>query len=791
MRFSYQWLKQWVQIELDANDLADKLTAAGLEVDQVRPVAASFSGVCVAEIVSCEAHPDADKLKLCQVDAGDGDKQQVVCGAPNAKAGMKIPFARIGAELAGGFKIKKAKLRGIESFGMACSAKELGLSDDHSGLMELPADAPLGMDFREYLQLDDFSIDLELTPNRGDCLGIQGLARDVSAICHCEFTPVEILPVEATISDKFSIDLEDHKACPRYAGRVIRNVNVDAVTPLWMVEALRRSGVRSISAVVDVTNYVMLELGQPMHAFDLDTLNGGIIVRRGRQGEKLVLLDEKEVDLDESLLLICDANGPVALAGIMGGLLTGVTGKTCNIFLESAWFEPAVISGKARTLGLHTDASHRFERGVDPAGQEKALERMTRLLLDITGGDAGPVTIAESAKDIPVQNPVALRLSRLNRVLGSQLSESEVTSILGSLGMQFTVSEEVWTVTAPSSRFDIEIEEDLIEEVARIHGYDSLPATLPAGEIRLAAISEREVALTQIREAMCADGYQEAINYSFVDLNLLKTLSMDANALALANPISSDMNVMRTSLFPGLLTSLIRNIRRQQERVRLFETGLTFVQHEKLIETDHIGAVVCGNVNPEQWGTKSREVDFYDLKGSVQSLLNLRGTGGSCEFVSAKHAWLHPGKSADVMVDGKVLGWLGAVHPGVLAELEIKRSVLAFELSIKGISKREIPSANIISHFPSVRRDLAFLLPEQVKYQQVKDQVIEIAGQLLADLVIFDVFSGQNVEKGYKSLAIGLILQDVSCTLTDEVVDSLMHEIIVALESKLNAQHRG
>ncbi len=791
MRFSYQWLKQWVQLDIDVFDLAEKLTASGLEADQVLPVAAPFSGICVAEIISCEAHPDADKLTLCQVDAGDGDHLQVVCGAPNAAAGMKIPFAKVGAELGEGFKIKKAKLRGIESFGMACSAKELGLSDDHSGLMALADDAPLGMDFREYLGLDDFSVDLELTLNRGDCLGIRGLAQDVSASCKSVFTPLEIRAVKPAIDDQLDILLEDEEGCPRYAGRVIRGVDVGAATPLWMVESLRRCGVRSISVVVDVSNFVMLELGQPMHAFDLDALQGGIVVRRGRSDEKLVLLDDKEIDINEKLLTICDSKGPVALAGIMGGLATGVTELSKNVFLESAWFEPSIISGRARALGLHTDASHRFERGVDPARQVEAIERMTGLLMDIAGGEPGPVTVAESPGNLPQQKPVSLRLERLNRVLGSSLGADEVSGILKSLGMETDENSDGWSVKAPSGRFDIEIEEDLIEEVARIHGYDALPASLPAGEIRLGTSSEGQIELTRLRESMCAAGYHEAINYSFVDRSLLETLKLDEYVLPLANPISTDMDVMRTSLLPGLLRSLSRNTRRQQERVRLFETGVVFLQGEKLDEIDRIAAVACGSAKPEQWGTTGRALDFFDLKRDIQSLLDLRGDTGSSEFTHAEYAWLHPGQSAAVSVDQGLIGWAGAIHPGILAQLDIRLPVLAFELDLYGLLKREILYAKNISQFPSVRRDLAFLVPDGVIYQQVRDCVAEIAGELLANLLIFDVYTGQNVEKGYKSLAIGLILQDVSCTLTDEVVDSLMLKVIRALESGLNAQHRG
>jgi phenylalanyl-tRNA synthetase beta chain len=755
-------------------------------------VAGDFSGVVVGEILACEKHPDANKLSVCQVDDGSGEPLQVVCGAPNARAGLKMPFARVGAKLGEDFEIGKANLRGVESFGMACSGRELGLSEDHSGLMELPVDAVTGEDFRAWLGLDDQVIDLELTPNRADCLGILGLARDVSAILGTNYTPLDIEPVAPVIEDCFDVELIDAEDCPRFGARIIRGIDPTAPTPLWMVEALRRSGIRSISAVVDCTNYVLMELGQPMHAYDLDTLKGGITVRRGKPGETLVLLDEKEIELDGKLLAICDASGPVGLGGIMGGLGTGVTDSTTNVLLEAAWFRPATIMGRARELGMHTDASHRFERGVDPQGQERAIERITGLLLDICGGQAGPLKITEVPDLVPANQPVLLRIARLNRVLGTDISTAEVRDILDSLGMAVSETDGGWQVTGPSSRFDIEIEEDLIEEVARIYGYNRLPATPPAGELQLGAVSEREVALNPIRENLFARGYQEALTYAFVDRKLLETLHMEEGALPLANPISSDMDVMRTALLPGLLTALARNLRRQQNRVRLFETGKVFIQQETLHEIERGGAVVCGTALPEQWNEQKRGVDFYDLKGDAEALLALRGIEGQMvEFLPTERPWLHPGQAAELLIDGEVSGWLGQVHPAVLAALDIKLPVFAFEFDLERINKREIPSTNNISQFPSVRRDLAFLVPESVNYNEIKALVTELAGQLLAKLVLFDQFSGQSVETGYKSLAIGLILQDVSCTLTDEVVDSLVDGVINELQSKLDAQLRG
>ncbi len=791
MLFSVNWLKKWVDIDLPVDELAEKLTASGLEVDTVEPVAAAFSEIVVAEIIACEAHPNADKLQICSIDFGGSEPAQVVCGAPNARAGIRIPLAKVGATIGDDFKIRKAKLRGVESFGMACSARELGLSDDHSGLMELPLDAPLGTDLRDYLELDDYAIEVELTPNRADCLSIQGMAQDVSASCNTALTALEIAPVTASVEDSIEVTLEAAEHCPRYVGRIIRGIDPTAATPLWMVEALRRSGIRSISATVDATNYVLMELGQPMHAFDLDRLQGNISVRLGRDGETLELLDGKQVELDDSLLAICDEAGPVALAGIMGGLDSGVTDATSNILLESAYFKPSTISGKARDMGLHTDASHRFERGVDPQGQVRAIDRITALLLDIAGGEAGPLIHAVSEAHLPVQNKVSLRLARLNRVLGIELEESEVGAILENLRMSPEFDQGVWMVTAPSDRFDIEIEEDLIEEVARIFGYDNIPAALPAGELDPGIVAEGQVSLRNIQQALCAAGYTEVINYSFTSRTLLGQFSMDEHVLPLANPLNADLEVMRTALLPGLMETLSRNLRRQQSRVRFFETGTVFDQEDELTESWHVAAVANGSFVPEQWGIASRTTDFFDLKGDLESMLALRGETGEVEFRNTQLPWLHPGQAAMVSIDGVDIGWAGSVHPSILKQLEIKGSVLAFELDINLLSKREIAYTKEISRFPSVRRDIALFVPEKISFAEIKRNVIDLSGDLLINLVLFDLYSGQNVEKGYKSLAIGLILQNVSCTLTDEVVDSLVQNVVQGLEERLDAQLRG
>ncbi len=792
MKFSVNWLKQWVELDLSAAQLAERLTASGLEVDSVAPVANDFDGIVIAEIESCRPHPDADKLSLCTVNDGSAERLQIVCGAPNARPGIRVPLARIGGRIGADFSIKKAKLRGVESHGMLCSARELGLSDDHSGLMELPKDAELGVNFHDWLALDDHSIEIDLTPNRADCLSIRGLARDVSASCASEFIEHEIAPVAASSDRRFPIRLEDKEGCPRYVGRVIENVNAAAITPLWMQEALRRSGVRSISAIVDVSNYVMLELGQPMHAFDLDKLDSEIIVRRGRSDEQLVLLDGTEVEVGAGVLAICDVNGPVALAGIMGGDASAVSDDTQNILLESAWFNPAVIMGKARDYGMHTDASHRFERGVDPQGQSRAVERASQLVLEICGGQAGPTMVEESPDLLPAAIPVRLRLPRLNKLIGVEFRQRNVEQILLRLGMmaQFDEVEQTWAVIAPSARVDIAIEEDLIEEVARIHGYNNIPVKKPGGEVQVGSAARHEVSLAQVRGLLTAAAYQEAINYSFVDIMQLEAVFQSEYALPLANPLSADLGVLRTTLLPGLLAALNRNLRRQHARVRLFETGLVFLQSESLLEVPRIAAVACGSALPEQWAAASRAIDYFDIKGDVERLLALRG----CDDVTFEplHApWAHPGASASVLIDEQCIGWCGAVHPQVLKSLDIDCEVFAFELDLELIQRRQVQAARPFSKFPSIRRDIAIWLPEQTTYAEVQACILDSAGELLQNLVVFDVYHDQKSKKGYKSLAIGLILQNVSSTLTDEIADPVIQQVISNLCSRLSAELRG
>lgn len=790
MKFSVNWLKQWVPLDLTAREIADRMTAAGLEVDSVEPVAGDFDGVVVAEIEACRPHPNADKLSLCTVNDGSELRLQIVCGAPNARAGVRVPLARLGARLSADLRIRKARLRGVESNGMLCSAQELGLSDDHSGLMELPADAPLGEDLRRWLALDDSSIEVDLTPNRADCLSIQGLARDVAASCDAEVVRPAIPPVAAVIDQRLPIRLDCPEDCPRYVGRVIGGVNAAAVTPMWLRETLRRCGVRSISPVVDVTNYVLLELGQPMHAFDRDTLDREIVVRRGQAGEKLLLLDGSEVALDDSVLAICDAAGPVALAGIMGGDATAVRPQSRNILLESAWFRPATIMGKARAFGLHTDASHRFERGVDPQGQVAAIERATALVLEICGGEPGPLLLAEQPQRLPVVHTVRLRHERLNRIVGLAFERDAVERILTRLGMAVAYSDGAWDVTPPSSRMDIAIEEDLIEEVARIHGYERIPEAAPSGQLAAGSAASHDVPLSHLALSLCAAGYQEVINYSFLDRRRLASFHQAQSALPLANPLSADMDVMRTALLPGLVAAADYNVRRQHDRVRLFEFGRAYQQATEFREIHRVAAVAVGSVWPEQWAEKPRAVDFFDIRADVEHLLALRA-GEAANFSPLDAPWAHPGASARIELEGTSVGWCGALHPSVLRAVDVDYPVWAFELDLELLLRRSVPLARKLSRFPSIRRDIAVWLPRQVSYTEVRDCIEAAAGELLQNLVVFDVYCDENLKKDYKSLAIGLILQNVSSTLTEAIVDPVIRHVVTALEQRLGATLRG
>ncbi|WP_111411770.1 phenylalanine--tRNA ligase subunit beta [Billgrantia lactosivorans] len=793
MKFSEQWLREWVSPQLGVQGLADQITMAGLEVDAVEPVASPFSGVVVAEVVDKHQHPDADKLNVCQVVDGSGEAVQVVCGAPNVAVGQKVPFARVGAVLPGDFSIKKAKLRGVESRGMICSASELGLAEETSGgILVLPADAPVGEDFRAWMGLDDHTVEVDLTPNRGDCLSLKGLAREVGVLNRLPLTPPVIEPVPASHDETFPLRVEDAERCPRYIGRLIKGVDVTVATPLWMVERLRRSGIRSIDPVVDVTNYVMLELGQPLHAFDCDNLHGAVVVRLARQGEQLTLLDGQEISLEDSTLVIADERGPLAIAGVMGGEHSGVGPATREIFLESAFFSPLAVAGQARSYGLHTDASHRFERGVDPRLTRDAVERATTLLLAITGGEPGPLVEAVSDAHLPAEREVTLRAARLEQALCKALPGEEVQEILERLGMQVNATEAGWRAQVPSWRFDIAIEEDLIEEVARIHGYNRLPVRRPAARLALRPDHEARTPLARLRRQMVARGYQEAVTYSFVAPELQRALLPDAVSPRLANPISSDLAVMRASLFPGLVRALEYNLNRQQSRVRLFETGLIFRgELDELEQTPMVGALACGERFPEGWAGGREKVDFFDLKGDLESLIALGGEAGAWRFEPGEHPALHPGQSARIVHRGEPVGWIGALHPGVKAELGLKVEVFLFEVRQEALTHGVLPRFEPLSRYPEVRRDLAFLLAEDRPVQALLDCVRRQAGEWLQELSLFDVYQGKGVPEGSKSVALGLTWQHPSRTLNDEEINQLVDAIVAESQLHLGAELRG
>lgn len=792
MKFSEQWLREWVKPAINTQQLADQLSLAGLEVDAVEAVAGEFDGVVVGEILSAEPHPNADKLQVCQVSDGK-DTHQVVCGAPNARAGLKTAFARVGANLPGDFRIKRAKLRQVESFGMLCAEDELGLSEDHGGIMELAADAPVGTDLREYLNLNDALIDVDLTPNRGDCLSIAGMAREVGVLNKTAVAPVTIASVAAQCDDTFAVTLQAPDACPRYVGRVIRNINPGAITPLWMVEKLRRSGIRSIDPVVDVTNYVLLELGQPMHAFDLNCLQGSLQVRLARAGETLRLLDGQEVSLNDDTLVIADEARALAMAGIMGGEGSGVTDTTRDIFLESAFFNPLSIVGRARAYGLHTDSSHRFERGVDWQLQRQAIERATALLLEIVGGEPGPVTEVVSERDLPLQPQVRLRHDKVTAMLALELPAAEIEEILTRLGMTLTAQgEREWRVAVPSYRFDITLEVDLIEEIARVYGYDNLPVRTPKAQLPLPPIVEAEVDSKRLRRHLISRGYQEAITYSFIEAGLSRQFDPKHEALALANPISAEMAVMRTTLWPGLSKAVQYNQNRQQPRVRLFEIGQRFLpQGDQLLQENVIAGIATGNRDAEGWNAVKDKLDFFDIKGDLESLLSLGGCAEAFQFVQGEHPALHPGQCARIEREGKTVGFIGALHPQLLKTLDLNGPVYLFELVLEEVARGRLPRYHALSRFPEMRRDLSLLVDQAISYAAIRECVSEAAGEHLKQVTLFDLYQGQGIEPGRKSLALGLTWQHPSRTLNDEEINRLVDAIVIESRQHLGAELRG
>ena len=791
MKFSEKWLRQWVDIDASTEQLVDKITMAGLEVDSVDPVAGDFTGVVVAEIVGCEQHPDADKLRVTQVSTGQ-ETFQVVCGAPNARVGIKVPFATVGAVLPGNFKIKKAKLRGVESFGMLCAEQELGISDAADGLMELPQDAPVGENIRAYLQLDDKIIDVDLTPNRGDCLSMAGLAREVSANFLSDVNEQPVSEVMPVINDTFKVYIDAPEGCPRYVGRVIRNVDVSRPTPLWLAERLRRAGIRSIDPVVDVTNYVMLELGQPMHGFDLDTLVGSIHVRMASPAESLTLLDGQHITLSEQTLVIADEHKALAIAGVMGGEGSGVSATTRNVFLESAFFDPITIAGKARSYGLHTDSSHRFERGVDHQLQKKAIERATALIVDICGGEPGPVSEVASEAHLPGRREVTLRSDKVTALLGMAIDDHHIEALLTRLGLGLSAQADGrWQVSVPSWRFDIAIEEDLVEELGRIYGYNNLPQSTPAALLKMKQVDEAQVPESSIRRVLTSRGYQEAICFSFYAPELHKQFDPMREPVALSNPIASDLSVMRTSLLPGLVKTAQYNLNRQQSRVRLFETGLTFIKDgDELKQEPMLAALITGSRQPESWLGKPEPVDFFDLKGDFEAVFGLSQSADEFVFAKGEHPAMHPGQCAQIVRGVEVVGHMGALHPSLAKAMDVPAALYLVELRLSAVINGNVTTFAPLSRYPEVRRDLALVVADSVAAGEVEDAISGVAGELLRRVNTFDVYAGKGIAEGCKSLALSLTLQHPSRTLKDDEVNELVDRVVSRLQRDFNASLR-
>ncbi|EOH6036665.1 phenylalanine--tRNA ligase subunit beta [Acinetobacter baumannii] len=792
MKISENWLRTWVNPAIDSDTLSDQLTMLGLEVDELAPVAKPFTGVVVGEVLTVEQHPDADRLRVTTVNIGSGEPLQIVCGAPNVRAGMKAPVATIGAVLPGDFKIKKGKLRGVESQGMLCGASEIDLEDKIDGLLELPDDAPVGVNIREYLKLDDNVIDISITPNRGDCFSIRGIAREVAVINQLQMNEPEIKSVDATITDEKKVVINTDGA-PRYLGRVIKNVNVKAATPEWMEQALARSGIRTHSILVDVTNYVLMELGQPMHAFDLAKIEGTVHVRQAQPQEKLQLLNDQEVELQEDVMVIADDQKALAIAGIMGGLASSVTDDTTDIFLESAFFAPLAIAGRARRFGLHTDSSQRYERGVDFELPLIAMNRASQLIQELAGGEFGPITVAEKSDLLPKREAIELKQVQVDQLLGYKVAAEFITDALTRLGCEVTVQANgEWSVVPPSHRYDMAIYQDLIEEVARIDGYDNIQISLPSMDVQLAKYQDR-FEIAQLRQTVVTLGYQEAISFSFADAKLEKQLNPQVSPLMLANPISSDLAAMRSTLLSSLIPCVQYNLNRQQSRVRFFELGLRFdyqnansIQDLKQIPT--LALVAVGSREPESWHAKPQPMDFFDFKGEVEEILAAGRV--KVEYVRSERPWLHPGQSAEILVDGQSIGYLGRLHPSLENELDLSTTWVA-ELDQAAVLQSYVSNFTELSRFPSVRRDIALLISDNINVRDIQQLIEKTGGELLDSTWLFDVYTGQGVEEGKRSLAFALLWQHPSRTLEDAEIKSGMDNIIQVLENTYQATLRA
>lgn len=792
MKISETWLREWVNPKLDRDALCTALTMSGFEVEEAVAVAGDFKGVVVGQIKSINKHPEADRLNLCEVDVGAKALLNIVCGADNVRVGMKAPVAMLGAELPG-LTIKPAKIRGVASEGMMCSAKELGMAEESTGLLVLPDDAPLGKDIREYLQLNDSAIDISITPNRGDCLSVRGMSREIGAITNSPVTTVKVIEAIKKSRDTLPVQVIDTHGCPHYIGRVIRHVKADIATPVWMKERLRRSGHRSIHPIVDVTNYVMLELGQPMHAFDLQKLQGGIQVRLAKDGETIDLLDGSTKVLNNKTLVIADHQGPVAIAGVMGGMDSCVTLTTTDIFLESAYFSPAVVAAQRQALMLNSDSAYRYERGVDPALQKLAMERATALILEIAGGEAGPIIEAHTHEALPKKREIRLSDERVVKLLGTAIPSVDIKRILTALGFGCKREGDKWIVLPPSWRFDVSLPEDVIEEISRIYGFDKIPMHPMSGNLCIGVKVPESNTHTALRQALTALGFHEVISYSFIDKALQQQINPDVLFKELKNPMTAEMGVMRTSLFGGLLQTLMYNSSRQQHRIKLFEIGACFFPDNtgKVHETQYLGGLISGPSVPYQWGMPEKSVDFFDLKGVLENIFLGIYPNHRLTCQPEVHTALHPGQSAAIYLNGVKIGIIGSIHPILMQSLGLKERAYLFEVDLSALPPHIISSPRLVSKFPEIRRDLAILLGETIPAAKIQDTIKGSAGDWLKECFIFDVYQGQGVAPGSKSVALGMILQHPDRTLTDEDIVAVTDRVVRALKEQLGAELRS
>ena len=795
MKISQSWLQEWLSFKIEARQWASKLNRYGFEIASIEQAAPAFNSVVVGRVVHCEKHPNADRLSYCQVDVGKNDLLSIVCGAKNVRAGLNVAVALVGAVLPGGLKIKKAKLRNIISEGMICSAKELGLTDDEcSGILELADDAPLGKLFRDYWNLDDEIVDLEITPNRGDCLSMKGIAREIAAVERKTYIPIKIKTIKPTIKDIRRVDVQNKAAAPRYVGRIIRHINAKRPTPLYVKERLQKCGLRSVNVVVDVLNYVMLEIGQPMHAFDLGQLTGNITVRSARSKEVIKLLDHSEIQLSEDTLVIADEREPCAIAGIMGGLSSGVTFDTKDIFLESAFFSPDCVCRSTQQYGLHSDSSYRFERGVDPQLQRIAIERATELLCPLIGGDIGPIIESIASDHLPGDKKITLRKSKIATVLGIDINDKIIIDILKSLQMNVTQKTGAeWDVTVPSYRFDIEQEIDLIEEVIRLYGYEHISRRSCVATItQLDTESEKRISPDKIGSVLVNRGYNEIVTYSFVDKGLHSLLTADEQAIRLSNPLNVDMAFMRTSLWPGLVKTAIYNQNRQVDHIRLFEIGLCFKAgfEEKIIQNKKIGGLVTGSIHPSQWGIKERAVDFFDIKGDIQALIQLTHRTDAFSFKPCNHEVLYPSQSAAVYNGHQCVGYIGALHPALVKQLKLASPVYLFEFLLEPFMQAKASLARVISKFPSIRRDIALIVDRKILAKDII-QFIKSKTEFLVNIQVFDRYIGENVGKDKQSIALRLTFCNISRTLREQEINDQLSKLVLALQHQFKAILRG